>query len=142
MTNEMTYELTSAPAKSDFYSHDCLICGHPELSKPIWVRASSGQVFPAGARCAAQAIYGDTAPRRQTEVRRAADAAQYEADRAEALRSDLVESGAQAVAAFAAGDFADSALRRHQQNFHAVKPQGMDFPTYLEHIASTGSITI
>ena len=133
-----TYTIATAPKNSEFYAHDCLICGHSELTKPIWLRSSTGTLFPAGTTCAAKAIYGSDYASTKTKVRNAYDAAQHEADKAEELRTDRMERFARALATFNAGEFSAD-LKGAQQAFHATKP-AVDFPTYMAQVAATGTL--
>lgn len=139
MTMTTKYELTAAPKHADFHAHNCLICGHEELTKPIWLRSSTGTVFAAGATCAAKALYGDDTTRNRNKVRTASTILQHKADEDEAMRVERSERFARALEAFRSDDWANVDLRSAQKVFHAMKP-GVDFPTYMAQVAGTGTL--
>jgi hypothetical protein len=136
-----TYTIATAPKNSEFYAHDCLICGHSELTKPIWLRSSAGTLFPAGTTCAAKAIYGSDYASIKTRVRNAYDAAQRKANEAEELRIERMERFARALAVFNVTRLSafDADLASAQKTFHAMKP-AVDFPTYMAQVAATGTL--
>lgn len=134
-----TYELTVAPKHADFHAYNCLICGHEELTKPIWLRSSTGTVFAAGATCAAKALFGDDTTRNRNKVRTASTILQHKADEEEAMRAERSERFTRALDAFHSDDWANADLRSAQKAFHATKPT-VDFPTYMAQVAETGNL--
>ena len=138
MTNT-TYEIVAAPKHSDFQISDCLICGHAELSKPVWLRSSNGVTFAAGAGCAAKAVYGDNVPTNRTKARSIAATVQAEADTAEEMATEVKERFAQALADFNAGVNFSVELQSARVAFHAAKPE-VDFPTFIAAVATTGTV--
>lgn len=147
MTTTTTYTITAAPKFSDFFETDCRICGHAELAKPVWLRSSDGVTFPAGATCAAKAIYGNDYAQTKSRVRKTAEAVQHEADRAEALRQERIEWFTQALADFNADRQGTPALQSARQSFHANRTAGrirpeVTFPQYLATVAETGAVEV
>lgn len=133
-----TYEVTAAPKNADMYAHDCLICGHSELSKPVWLRSSTGTVFAAGSGCAAKALFGNDLPKNVTKARNAYAQAQYEAEQAEQARTERMERFSRALADFEA-DAWTADLISAQRAYHATKP-GVTFPEFIAQVAATGTM--
>lgn len=138
MSMTTTYEIVPAPKNSDMYAHDCLICGHSELSKPIWLKSSNGTVFPAGQTCASIAVLGSAHPNAGTRVRRQAETIQHEADIAEEMRVERMERFARALADFESDNWTADLISA-QRTFHASKPS-VTFPEFMAQVAQTGNI--
>jgi len=139
MTTNTTYEIVAAPKHSDFQISDCLICGHAELSKPVWLRSSNGVTFAAGAGCAAKAVYGDNVTANRTKARTTAAIVQTAVDTAEEMATEVKERFAQALADFNAGVNFSNELQSARVAFHAAKPK-VDFPTFMATVVATGAV--
>lgn len=69
MTN---FKMIEAPKDAHLREHDCKICGHERLRKPVWLQSvEDGVHFPAGARCAAIALQLVPATAKQKEAEKA-----------------------------------------------------------------------
>jgi hypothetical protein len=133
-----TYEVTSAPKHADFHAHDCLVCGHSELSKPVWLKSSTGTVFAAGSGCAAKALYGNDLASSRTKARNAYAEVQHAADIAEQVRTERMERFSRALADFNADNWTADLISA-QRAYHAAKP-GVTFPEFIAEVAAAGLI--
>ena len=134
-----THEIVAAPKHAEMYATDCLICGHPELTKPIWLKSSTGQVFPAGTTCAANAVFGNDRPGARQRARRTADIMQGLADAAEQARQERIANYTAALIAFRAGADAHPALVNARRTYHAGS-NSVTFPDFLTYVSTTGEL--
>ncbi|HLT70066.1 MAG TPA: hypothetical protein VKZ72_07860 [Acidimicrobiales bacterium] len=133
-----TWKIVPAPRFAAMREWDCHFCGAEDLAKPVFLSRDGRAVVAAGTGCAAEAL-GIT--RRQVVAE--AEALVAEAEAAEALRRQVAENKARALAAFeAAPNGDDPYLAAARQDYHRLGGFARlgKFSAWLAAVAETGDL--
>lgn len=138
MNAATTWKIAPAPRFAGMKEWDCYFCGHENLAKPVFLTRDGRAVVAAGTGCAAEAL-GIT--RRQVVAE--AEALVAEAEAAEALRRQVAENKARALAAFEADPNSDDPyLAAARQDFARLGGFARlgKFSAWLAAVAETGDL--
>lgn len=135
------YEITRGPKFAGMMTHDCAVCGRPEV-KPVFLKHRDGSVITAGSGCAGK-LLGVPAHRVVKDHANIESAGRVQdqmyderKQRAGKILDHVDATGMHPTdAAHAVGE-GPGLLK----TYHALKREGERFPDYLERVRQSGEI--